>query len=212
MEANVAVLLVLTVLALALTTAWGEIDLDRLSTTALGVLHSRTLLLARGTLLASRAVRHLVVEVKVGIVLGRDLELGRGETILLALAREGSGLLLAALVVDALAAKSALGEMVTLAVVASLALPAAAEVKVAVVAVAGRVAVVEVVPGVTALLLLGTLVVVVLRRLVVVGVAVPGGCDLLDSQPGDQKSNGCLHDDCDRTMSWERKTTVPSLC
>jgi hypothetical protein len=49
---------------------------DALGTTALAVLDSATTLGAGGTVLAGRAVRHLVIEVKVTIELDIELESG----------------------------------------------------------------------------------------------------------------------------------------
>jgi hypothetical protein len=174
-DANLAVVTALAGVA--------EVDVDGFSTTALGVLDCGTLLLARSALLADAAVLHLVVEVEVGIVVNRDVDVGDGETLLLLVAAEGSRLLLATLVGDGLLSEVALRDVVPLAELLGGALPVTAEVEVVVLA--WLVAVVEVGPVVATLLLLGTFVVVVPRGVVVGSLTVPVGSDLLGGQAGD---------------------------
>lgn len=102
----------LTVLSALATVA--KVDINRLSTTALGVLDSGTVLLAGRAMLADGAVLHLVVEVEVDIVVDGDVNMSDGETFLPLVAAESSWLVFAALVGDGLRSKRALGKMVTL--------------------------------------------------------------------------------------------------
>jgi len=167
------------------------VNLDGLGTTALGVLDSGSALLAGLGLLAGGSVTHLVVELEVSIVINGDINLLDGETILLLVAGEGSGLLLGDGVLDALAVERALGYMVTFAELVG-ASPSATELEVSVVEV--LLAILEVCPVETFVLLVGALVVVVLGSVVTRGLTVPGGgSDLLGSQTRDEEGNGTLH-------------------
>lgn len=183
MEAN---LTVLTALA-----GVSEVDVDGFGTTALGVLDGSTILLARSSLLANAAILHLVVEVEIGIVVNRHIDVSDGETLLLVAAAEGSWLLLATRVGDGLGSEGALRDVVTLAEFLGGAGPVASEVEVVVLA--GLVTVAEVAPVVATLLLVGTFVVVVLGSVVVGRLTVPGCSNLLGREAGNQKSNGGLH-------------------
>jgi len=62
-----------------------KLDSDVLGTTAASVLDDRATGLAGSSLLAGRAVRHTVVELKVGVDVGGNVHLGDGE---LGVARE----------------------------------------------------------------------------------------------------------------------------
>jgi hypothetical protein len=167
-----------TNLAIGLLTlvAATEVDINWLCTTTLGVLDSRTVLLARHVLLfALGAVVHCVVKVDLDVKLNGNVDSGDTETVLPLVAAKGSGLLLAALVLDGLVAKCALGEQVTLADWVG-AFPVLGEVEVAVLEVG--VAVLEVRPVETALLLVAALVVGVLWR--------------AERLPGQVPCSGCL--------------------
>lgn len=172
MEADLAVVFALAGVA--------EVDIDALSTTALGVLDGGTLLLARRALLADAAVLHLVVEVKFDIVVDGDIDVSDGETLLPAVAAEGSRLLLAARVGHGQTSKSALGNVVTLANVLGRARPGTTEVEAIILA--GLVTVLEVGPVVATLLLVGAFVVVVSGSVEVGSLAVPVCGDLLGSK------------------------------
>jgi hypothetical protein len=153
-----------TNLAIGLLTlvAATKVDIDWLCTTTLGVLDGGAVLLARDLLLfAQRTVGHCVVEVDLNVKLDGNIDGGDTETVLPLVAAKGSRLLLAALVRDRLVTKCALGEQVTLADWVG-AFPVLGEVEVAVLEVG--VAILEVRPIETALLLVAALVVGVLWR------------------------------------------------
>lgn len=108
----------------------------------------------------------------------RNVDVSNGEAILL-ITTERSWLFLAAFAGKHLAAKSTLGNVVT---PAELALAAPAVAKVEVVIFAWLVTVTEIRPVIAALLLVGTLVVVVLRSVVVGSLTVPVSGDVLGSK------------------------------
>lgn len=185
METDLAALLLLLALAAL------EVDLDGLGTTALGVLDGGSALGAGLGLLAGGSVTHLVVELEISIVIDGDIDLLDGETILLlVVAGDLGGLLLGDGVLHALAVEGTLGHVVALAEAVGAG-PATAELEVSVVEV--LLAILEVRPVETLALLVGTLVVVVLGSVVSGSLTVPGGGDLLGSQPRDEEGNGTLH-------------------
>lgn len=174
METNLAVVTALTGVT--------QIYINRLSTTTLCVLNGGTLLLAGRALLADAAVLHLVMEVKFGIVVNRDVDVSNGKSILLVFAAEGGRLFLTTLVGDGLGSEGALRDMVTLSKLLGGARPVGAEVEIVVLA--GLIAVIEIAPVVSTLLLVGTLVVVVLGSVVVGRLTVPVGSNLLGGKAG----------------------------
>lgn len=94
METDLALLVRLVVL--------GEVDVDRLSTTTLGVLDGGSGGLAGSDLPTLGTILHCVVKLKVNIVLNRDVDVCDGETRLSLITAERSRLLLAYFVLDAL--------------------------------------------------------------------------------------------------------------
>jgi hypothetical protein len=182
-------------LALGLRTleATAKVDVDCLSTTALRVLNGRTVLLARhGLLFAQRAIVHCVVEVDLNVKLNGNVDSCDTETILPLVAAKCSWLLLAALVRDGLVAKSSLREHVALADRVG-AFPVLGEIEVAVLEVG--VAILEVRPVETALLLVAALVVCVLWRTEWLARQVPCSGRLLSDETREE-CVGSLHSDC----------------
>jgi hypothetical protein len=212
-KVNVGDLNVALVLAVALL---GVDEVNLVSTTALAVLDRGTILGAVGRVLASRAVRHIVVELQAAVELGADVEGLDGELVGLGAGSGaevgGEGLVVATLAGNVVAAKGTASKVVAL---EGLALAReAAEVEAIIVAeVTGN----EVVP-LPALLLLGPAPVVGVAgagegvgavpaatavaglALVVAPVAVPAAAsvtpssgDLADSGSSCQKSDRVLH-------------------
>jgi hypothetical protein len=108
-----------------------EINLNRLSTTALRVLHRGAIFLAGRDVLADGLVGHLVVELEVAVKLDGHLNLLHTEAILALGTIEGSWRVLADFVGNAFGVKRALGERVPF-VKLVLAAPSTFEIKVAV--------------------------------------------------------------------------------
>lgn len=182
MEANLAVLSVLLVVV-------SQVYFYLSRTTALGVLNNRPFLLAGCDLLADGSVLHLVMKLKVGIVLDRNLNLLDREALLLVFAVEDSWLFLLYLVFDALRVEAPLSEVVPLAK-GLITLPAPLEIEVLI---SGEVTLGDILPVVAFLLLVCALVVVVLRGIEAPSVAVPGSTNLLGSEPRQEKGDGSLH-------------------
>jgi hypothetical protein len=178
MESNFAVLSVLLVVVT-------QVYLYLSRTTALGVLHDGSFLLARCDLFTDGPVLHLVTELKVGIILDGNLDLLDREAFLLVFAVEGSWLFLLYLVLDALRVEAALGKVVPLAK-GLITLPASLEVEVLV---SGEVTLGDILPVVAFLLFVGALVVVVLWCVEAACMSVPGSSNLLGSEPGQEKSD-----------------------
>jgi hypothetical protein len=170
MEPNLAVIFV-SFMALS------KVHLDLTSATTLGVLDNGSVLLARSDVLADGVVGHLVMELDISVVLDGDLHLLDGEAFLLALAVEGSRLVLANLVLDALGLEGSLGQVVPLAKAVG-ALPTSLEFEVVITL---EVTLRDILPVVPILLLVGTLIVVVLWSIEVARMTVPSGSHLLDS-------------------------------
>jgi hypothetical protein len=156
-------------------------------------LNGRTVLLARhGLLFAQRAIVHCVVEVDLNVKLNGNIDSCDTETILPLVAAKCSWLFLAALVHDGLVAKSSLCEHVALADRVG-AFPVLGEIEVAVLEVG--VAILEVRPVETALLLVAALVVCVLWRTEWLARQVPCSGRLLSDETREE-CVGSLHSDC----------------
>jgi hypothetical protein len=174
-----------------------KVNIDGLGTTTLSVLDSGTLLLARSDVLANRLVRHLVVELEVTVELDGDLNLGDGETLLPLAAVERSWDVLLDRVLSTPGVEGPLGQVVPLAEAVGTApsFVARASMEVEVAILAEVIAVLQVAPVETTLLLVRAVVVVVLGGVEAAGVTVPGGSHLLGGQPGDKKSSISSHDE-----------------
>jgi hypothetical protein len=182
-----------------------KVDVDGLRTTTLSVLDSGSRRAARSNLLALGSILHGVVELEVYVELDGHIDVRNREAGLPLVTAERSRLLLADRVLDALAAECALRDEVALAERVG-ALPAAREVKVAIVKV--RVAILEVRPVEPRLLLVATLVVVVVGRVERAAEHVPCGSGMADKASGEDSLSE-LH--VDRGLEVLKNTAISSI-
>jgi hypothetical protein len=168
-----------------------KIHIHVLRATALGVLQRGTACGARGMLLADGAISHLVVQFKLGVEFGGQVHVGNGE--IAVFAAERSGLVLADVVLDDLAAEMPLALQIALTKGVGAA-PSLGEVEISVVF--NLVTVLEVAPVEATLLLIVALILAEVGRLEVLVEIPVGGC-LLGSKARKHKGVCCLHSEGD---------------
>jgi hypothetical protein len=178
-----------------------KVDVDGFSTSTLRVLDSGSVLLARDWLLfAGRTIVHRVMEIDLDIKFNGHVDCGDTETILPLVTTKRSRLRFAAFVLDGLATKCPLGECVAFADWVG-AFPVFRKVEVTILKVG--VAVLEIGPVESTLLLVATLVVRVLWRLERLTRDTPGSSYLLGGNARQNSISG-LHGECGRcrTVDW----------